>query len=88
MPEFRRALSHALNRERMQRMLYFGLGTPTSGTFSPKAAGTVGPRKAPQSTNSGEPLGWSTIPRRLRQCSTPLVSLTTDGWRICLTASL
>ncbi|NLV92127.1 MAG: ABC transporter substrate-binding protein [Firmicutes bacterium] len=38
MPEFRRALSHALNRERMQRMLYFGLGTPTSGTFSPKAA--------------------------------------------------
>ena len=37
-PEFRRAMSLALNRERMQKMLYFGMGTLTTGTFSPKAA--------------------------------------------------
>ncbi len=36
-PEFRRALSVALNRERMQNMLFFGLGLRTTGTFSPKA---------------------------------------------------
>ncbi len=38
MPEFRRALSLAINRPRMQKMLYFGLGEITTGTFSPKAA--------------------------------------------------
>ncbi len=37
MPEFRRAMSHALDRQRMQDMLYFGLGTRTTGTFSPKS---------------------------------------------------
>lgn len=36
-PYFRRAMSVALNRERMQNMLFFGLGTPTTGTFSAKA---------------------------------------------------
>ncbi|NLA57576.1 MAG: ABC transporter substrate-binding protein [Firmicutes bacterium] len=36
-PEFRRALSHAINRERIQRMLFFNLGEITTGTFSPKA---------------------------------------------------
>ena len=36
-PEFRRALSHAINRQRIQRMLFFNLGEITTGTFSPKA---------------------------------------------------
>ncbi len=37
-PEFLRALSHAINRDRVNRMVYYDLGTPTTGTFSPKAA--------------------------------------------------
>ncbi len=36
-PEFRRAMSHALNRERLQDMLWFGLGRVTTGTISPKS---------------------------------------------------
>ncbi len=36
-PEFLRALSVAMDRERMQSMLYFGEGRKTTGTFSPKA---------------------------------------------------
>lgn len=36
-PQFRRALSVALDRVRMQNMLFFGLGLRTTGTFSPKA---------------------------------------------------
>ena len=36
-PEFRRAVSMALNRERMRTMLFFGLGELTTGTMSPKA---------------------------------------------------
>lgn len=35
--DFRRALSHAINRDRIQRLVYFGLGEKTTGTFSPKA---------------------------------------------------
>ena len=38
MPEFRRAMSMALNRQRMQSMLFFGLGERSTGTLSPKAA--------------------------------------------------
>ncbi len=34
-PEFRRAMSHAMDRERIQDMLFFGMGTPTTGTLSP-----------------------------------------------------
>ncbi len=33
---FRRALSHSLNRERIQRLIYYDMGQPTIGTFSPK----------------------------------------------------
>lgn len=36
-PQFRRAMSVALDRVRMQNMQFFGLGTTTTGTFSAKA---------------------------------------------------
>ncbi|NLK08915.1 MAG: ABC transporter substrate-binding protein [Firmicutes bacterium] len=36
-PEFKGALSHALDRDRIQKMLFFNLGEKTTGTFSPKA---------------------------------------------------
>ncbi|NLK07687.1 MAG: ABC transporter substrate-binding protein [Firmicutes bacterium] len=35
--EFKAALSLALDRDRMQKMLFFNLGEKTTGTFSPKA---------------------------------------------------
>ncbi len=35
--QFRRALSHALDREKVQKTIYFGTGTLSTGTFSPKA---------------------------------------------------
>ena len=34
---FRRAISHAFDRERVRRTVYFNQGTPTTGTLSPKA---------------------------------------------------
>ncbi len=37
-PEFRRALSLAINRQQLLKMLYFNMGEPTTGTMSPKAA--------------------------------------------------
>jgi len=37
MPEFRQALSHAINREQIRDMAWFGLGDLTTGTFSPKS---------------------------------------------------
>ncbi len=37
-PEFRRALSLAINRVQLQKMLYFNMGELTTGTMSPKAA--------------------------------------------------
>jgi len=37
MKEFRRALSHAINRPLIQKVVYFGTGEPTTGTLSPKA---------------------------------------------------
>ncbi len=36
-PQFRRALSHALDREKIQKTLFFGTGELSTGTFSPKA---------------------------------------------------
>ena len=36
-PKFRQALSHAINRERINRQIYFGLGEITTGTLSRKA---------------------------------------------------
>ncbi len=35
--KFRAALSHAINRPKIQKTLFFGLGEPTSATLSPKA---------------------------------------------------
>ena len=37
MPEFRRALSLAMNRPRMHKMVHYTTGEPTTGTFSPNA---------------------------------------------------
>lgn len=37
-PEFGQALSHAINRDTMQSMAFYGFGEPTTGTFSAKAA--------------------------------------------------
>ncbi len=37
MKEFRRALSHAIDRDKIQKAVYFGTGYPTTGTMSPKA---------------------------------------------------
>jgi peptide/nickel transport system substrate-binding protein len=34
---FRRALSHAIDRDKIQKAVYFGTGFPTTGTMSPKA---------------------------------------------------
>lgn len=34
---FRRALSHAIDREKIQKIVYFGTGELTTGTMSPKA---------------------------------------------------
>ncbi|NOZ28646.1 MAG: ABC transporter substrate-binding protein [Chloroflexi bacterium] len=34
---FRRALSHAIDRPKIQKVVYFGTGFPTTGTLSPKA---------------------------------------------------
>ncbi len=34
---FRKALSHAYNREQVQKLVYFNLGEKTTGTMSPKA---------------------------------------------------
>ncbi len=36
-PAFRQALSLAVDRDEMQKALYFGTGTQTTGTYSPKA---------------------------------------------------
>ncbi len=36
-PKFRKALSHAYNRQRAQKLIYFGTGELTTGTYSPKA---------------------------------------------------
>lgn len=36
-PKFRQALSHAFNREAVQKSVYFNTGFPTTGTMSPKA---------------------------------------------------
>jgi len=35
--QFRRALSHAVDREKIQKTIYYGTGELTTGTFSPKA---------------------------------------------------
>lgn len=35
--KFRAALSHAIDRKRIQKMIFFGLGELTTATFSPKA---------------------------------------------------
>ena len=36
-PKFRQAISHAFNREAVQKSVYFNTGEPTTGTLSPKA---------------------------------------------------
>ena len=36
-PKFLRALSHALNRPKINKIVHFGMGQLTTGTFSPKA---------------------------------------------------
>ena len=36
-PKFRRALSHAIDRPRVQKIVYYGTGELTTGTLSPKA---------------------------------------------------
>ena len=36
-PKFRQALSHAFNRDAVQKAIYFNTGELTTGTFSPKA---------------------------------------------------
>lgn len=36
-PKFRRALSHAIDRPTIQKMVYYGTGELTTGTMSPKA---------------------------------------------------
>ncbi len=36
-PKFRQALSHAYNRERVRKVVYYNLGELTTGTLSPKA---------------------------------------------------
>ena len=36
-PKFRRALSHAIDRPRIQKIVYYGTGEMTTGTLSPKA---------------------------------------------------
>ncbi len=37
MPEFRQAISHAINRETINTMVFYEMGVPTTGTFSAKA---------------------------------------------------
>ena len=37
-PKFRQAVSHAFNREAVQKSVYFNTGEPTTGTHSPKAS--------------------------------------------------
>ncbi|MFW6410043.1 MAG: ABC transporter substrate-binding protein, partial [Halanaerobiales bacterium] len=37
-PEFLKAISHAINRDRVNRMVYFDTAEPTTGTLSPKAS--------------------------------------------------
>ncbi|NLV92126.1 MAG: ABC transporter substrate-binding protein [Firmicutes bacterium] len=81
--DFRRALSLGINRERIQRMLYFGLGEPTTGTFSPKAAEY-------HRTEEGQALfqewknSWVKYdPERAKQMldSIGVVDRNGDGWR-------
>ena len=36
-PKFRQAVSHAIDRERIQKSVYFNTGFPSTGTLSPKA---------------------------------------------------
>jgi len=35
-PEFRQALSHAMDRDKIQKVLFLGMGRKTTGSFSPK----------------------------------------------------
>ena len=37
-PKFRQAVSHAFNREAVQKSVYFNTGEQTTGTHSPKAS--------------------------------------------------
>ncbi|MFW6271224.1 MAG: ABC transporter substrate-binding protein [Bacillota bacterium] len=37
-PEFLKAISHAINRDRINKMVYYNEGEPTTGTLSPKAS--------------------------------------------------
>jgi len=36
-PDFKRAMSHAIDRSTIQRLVYYNTGFPTTGTYSPKA---------------------------------------------------
>jgi peptide/nickel transport system substrate-binding protein len=36
-PQFKRAMSHAVDREKIQKIVYYNTGIPTTGTMSPKA---------------------------------------------------
>jgi len=37
-PKFLKALSYAIDRQRINKMIYYGTGEPTTGTYSPKSA--------------------------------------------------
>ncbi len=82
-PEFRRALSLAINRGRMQKMLFFNLGEITTGTFSPKAVEFHRTEEGKDLYKEWRDMYVEYAPDRAKQMldSIGVVDKDNDGWR-------
>lgn len=82
-PEFRRALSLAINRGRMQKMLFFNLGEITTGTFSPKAIEFHRTEEGKELYKEWRDMYVEYNPERAKQMldSIGVVDKDGDGWR-------
>ncbi|MFW6271148.1 MAG: ABC transporter substrate-binding protein [Bacillota bacterium] len=81
-PKFLRAVSHAINRDRINKMVYYEQAEPTTGTFSPKAS--------EYQTNKGEKIyeEWRDLavefnPEKSKELLDEIgvVDENNDGWR-------
>ncbi len=82
-PEFLRALSHAINRSRIQTMVYYNTGYPTTGTFSPNTPHIHRTEEVKEAWEKWRDLGVEYLPEKSMELLDQIgvVDLDNDGWR-------
>lgn len=81
--KFKRALSHAINRDRINRLVYFGLGENTTGTFSPNTRDFHLSERGQEVYQAWRDSYVTHDPDRARELldEVGVVDQTGDGWR-------